>query len=86
MHAAGIAAGMTRREKMPATLFKSNYRNKAHWRILLSDDWASLTPWSDEGEILPYISRRSAHTESTETKLDIFYIGPFALIYARLLD
>lgn len=71
---------------MPKTLFKTGYTNSRHWRILLSSDWATLTPWAESGEALPYFGKDTIFTPDQTTRLDTFYLGPFALIYARLLD
>ena len=70
---------------MPKTLIKSNYTKGKHWRILLSDDWNSRTPWQSEGTNLPYIVRQTIFTITGQTRLDVIYLGPFAFIKAKLV-
>ena len=71
---------------MPKTLWKSSYKNRKHWRILWSNDWKSLTPWlNDSGLPERYFAKDFYYSESRETKLTTWYIGPIAIILGELL-
>lgn len=70
---------------MPRTIWESGYKKMRHWRVLLSDDWASTTPWTEGGEPIHYIAKNVIYSESKETRLDVVYLGPFAILFGRYL-
>ena len=67
---------------MARELFKTGY-GKSHTRLFLSDDWKSKTPWRHNNVIQPYFSKVSELSESGAVKFIHWYIGPFAILYAR---
>ena len=70
---------------MPRTIWESGYKKMRHWRVLLSDDWLSTTPWMVETKTLSYFAKEVCFSESKETRLDVVYLGPFAIIFGRYL-
>lgn len=48
-------------------------------KLMLSDDWASLTPWAHEGENVPWWGRRVEKQEGP-IRVIFVYFGPFAVI------
>jgi hypothetical protein len=70
---------------MPRTIWESGYKNMRHWRVLLSNDWLSTTPWTGEDKPIGYLDKSVSYSESKETRLDVVYLGPFAIIFGRYL-
>jgi hypothetical protein len=53
--------------------------------VLLSNDWLSTTPWIDEDKPIGYLDKSVIYSETKETRLDVVYLGPFAIIFGRYL-
>ena len=71
---------------MPRTIWESGYKKMRHWRVLLSDDWLSITPWTEQGLPIGYITKSVIYSETKQTRLDVVYLGPFAIIFGRYLE
>jgi hypothetical protein len=71
---------------MPRTIWESGYKKMRHWRVLLSSDWLSIRPWIDsQGRTVNYFAKNVIYSETKETRLDVIYLGPFAIIFGRYL-
>lgn len=67
---------------MATELFKTRY-GKGHARLFWSDDWKSKTPWRHNNVIQPYFAKCRDWNEDSTICLDYWYIGPFAILYAK---
>lgn len=61
---------------MAKNLWSYSRKDKiVEYRIQLSKDWYTLTPWSRDGKIMPYFGR---HVEiKSVAKITTYLIGPF---------
>ena len=66
---------------MAKTLWKSGYKDKRHWRIVWSEDWASMNPWTGSS----YFEKDICYSDSGATRLDIWYLGPLAVVRGSLI-
>ena len=67
---------------MPREIYKSGY-GKSHIRLLLSKDWNTFEPWTHNDQKIPYCYKCRDWSEDSKIFMDFWYIGPFAIIYAK---
>jgi hypothetical protein len=70
---------------MSKVLYSSAGNGKATltW-IVLSDRWFSLTPWTDNGEMIPYFYNVAEKTRDN-ARVVTTTVGPFAIIVGTIL-
>jgi hypothetical protein len=52
-------------------------------KLMLSNDWRSLTPWKHNEIVQPYFSKVSELSESKLVHFTHWYIGPFAVLSGK---
>lgn len=70
---------------MATELFKTGYGN-SHTRIYWSKDWNTFEPWTHNGQKIPYFCKLREWNNDSTVCFNYWYIGPFAIVYARWVD
>lgn len=67
---------------MPHTLMTHTIKTRIT-KFVLSNDWASLHPWSHDGEPIHYFDIVSQVSDAKDVKLTFIYLGPFAIVSGK---